>query len=417
MRISIIFWEGYLEVSPTLINLIQYLSEKNDTLDVFIRDDKEFDLPVINTLQNDHVHFHRISSQKKTRKVHYLQRFFDYAYIYLGKLSDEYAQKLKRHFLQLKDYIFLSYFIDEVRKSCKGTQYDVAFCVDSRGLYIHRKSGMSSAKTVNVSLEIIKKSEEKIDWLNRLLKNNEFKYLSGRVDFTLIQDVFRWELYKRVNGITKDNYKLLLNSLRKGEAEKHPEKSTFFHDKFKLPADTMIVISAGMISEFVCSSKIAMAVGRHHFATPVKVIFHNRLQEVNDAYYAELRAAGNGNLLLSLDPVPFAEVYKVITSSHIGLVIYDTENSNENYQTVGAASGKLYQYMQYGLPVIASNNKGLRDIVTDNNIGVVIKKMDELPEAIEKIIARYDEYSTNSKKAFAEKYNLDIYLDELYRTL
>jgi hypothetical protein len=207
-RISIIFWEGYLEVSPTLIALIQYFSEKKQLVDVYIRDDHEFKLPVIDSLQNEFVKFYRIESKRKTTLLHLLTRFFDYSYIYLGKFSAASAEKLKKQFYQVRDFFYISYFTKAIKKISKPERYDVTFCIDGIGLYIHKKSKMQSSKIINVSLEIGAEKPEKIFWLKRILKRNEIKYLNNKVSYTLIQDIFRWELYKRVNRITKENFKI-----------------------------------------------------------------------------------------------------------------------------------------------------------------------------------------------------------------
>jgi glycosyltransferase involved in cell wall biosynthesis len=192
------------------------------------------------------------------------------------------------------------------------------------------------------------------------------------------------------------------------------KKSEFFYNKFNLDSDTLIVLAAGMICDEVCSFEIAQAIGNYTFKNKTKIIFHNRVKNSDEnLYFDKVRAAGKENLCLSLDPVLFSELHSVFNSAQIGLVIYDTNNTDENFNAIGAASGKLYQYIKYGLPVIASNTEGFRELILENNLGIIVESPSEIPAAIEKIISNYQWYSSNAKTAFEEKLNIDIYLNKI----
>lgn len=419
-KIGIIFWDGWLGVAPTLLSIIAYFSEKNYHVFVYLRDDNEFDLSIIETFNKEQVTFRRIPTKANSFK----KSLVDTALLFLRKAKDHHWISLDKFNLilfraeQLKSYFEIIHFSNQIKKS-QEKNYEATFCVDTIGLFAHRKSKMQSEKTINLSLELLYDLESDKEWLNKLIKKNERFYLKHKVAFTLIQDSYRWAIYKRINKVEEDNFLVLPNSTRKNSESELIQKSDFFYKRFNLDSETVIVLSAGMICDEVCSHEIAQVVGNYNFKTKTKIIFHNRIKNdvIRQLYIEEVRLVGKDNVCLSLDPVLFSELHTVFNSAQIGLVIYNTENEDENFSAIGAASGKLYQYLKYGLPVIVSNLPGLKEIVLENEIGLTVDSPSDIPEAIEKINSNYQWYSNNAKLAFDNKLNIDTYLDVINKLL
>lgn len=414
-KIAIIFWDGWLGVAPTLISLIEYFSEKENHIFVYLKDDDEYDLSIIETFDKRKVTFERIKSKRPSVRVKFIHKLT----FVLNKLisTNLFPLKtinfIKNSFQNLESYIYITNFSNQLHKK-KEDLFDVTFCVDSIGLFVYEKSKIRSKQIINLSLEISYDLKKKSNWLNIILKKNERNYLKEKVSFTLIQDHFRWQIYKRINNVSDDRYILLPNSIRMNLEKEKIEKSNFFYKKFNLDPETLIVLSAGMICDEVCSFEIAEAVGNYSFKNKTKIIFHNRLKnDKENPYLDRVRAAGKENICLSLDPVLFSELHTVFNSGQIGLVIYNTNNTDENYNAIGAASGKLYQYLKYGLPIIASNIGGLKELVLENDLGVIVDSPLDIPLAIEKITSNYQWYSNNAKTAFEKKLNIDIYLNRI----
>lgn len=419
-KIGIIFWEGWLGVAPTLLSIIEYFSEKNHQVFIYLRDDNEFDLSIIESFNKNKVFFQRIPTKSNSLK----NKIMDKIIIILRKaktlnlISLDKFNSIVSRWKQQKSYTEIINFSRQIKRR-QESNYDATFCVDPIGLFAHRKSEMKSVKIINLSLELHYDFESDTKWLNKVIKKNERFYLKQKVAFTLIQDNFRWEIYKRINKVKEDNFLLLPNSIRINSEKEKIQKSDFFYKKFNLDPETIIVLSAGMICNEVLSYEIAQVVGNYNFKDKTKIVFHNRLK--NDTsqqlYLEKVRNAGKSNLCLSLDPVPFSELYSIFNSAQIGLVIYNTNNMDENFSAIGAASGKLYQYLKYGLPVIVSNMAGLKEIVLENGIGVTVDSPSDIPIAIEKINSNYQWYSNNAKLTFEKKLNIDIYLDEINKLL
>ena len=66
----------------------------------------------------------------------------------------------------------------------------------------------------------------------------------------------------------------------------------------------------------------------------------------------------------------------------------------------GAAAGKLFDFIQCGVPVIANNLPGMKNLVEDNGCGIVVNEMEEIAHALSVINADYKLYSDKSYKTF-----------------
>lgn len=414
-KVSIIFWQGWLESSPTTISLIEFLSEKRIRVDVYLRDDGQFDLSVISNFDSDLVRFFRIRTTSNDLLLKYLKQNFSKLKYFRINLLTKLSKIINKEINWIVEYKKIRKFIHAINIQDKVID-DVTFCIDSLGLYVFKKSNIISKRVINVSLEITPKSDAFLSGLNFTLKRNEIWMLNHEIYKTIIQDENRWELYAKTNRYTGSNYLLLPNSTRINSTEIMPKEEHFFHQLFNLSLETVIVLSAGLITSEVSSFEISMVVGKYKFSKPTKIIFHSAHTRNQDAYLKEVKEVGGSNVLFSLVPVPYIELSKIFLSSTIGLVIYNKENV-ANMSMIGLSSGKLFQYLKYGIPVIASNLPGLNLLVNENKCGIVIDSYNEIPSAIEKILQNYQTYSRNARLAFKEKFNIDIYLDRIFHEL
>ncbi|MFY0696528.1 MAG: glycosyltransferase family 4 protein [Balneola sp.] len=107
------------------------------------------------------------------------------------------------------------------------------------------------------------------------------------------------------------------------------------------------------------------------------------------------------------------KIKSYLLSSDIGLVPF-----KRTPQTDNSSSNKLYQYMYYGLPILATNCTSVKKMVEENNCGVVYEDGDSIgfskhvtelfkdPERIKK-------YSVNGINAVENKLNWKIEEDKL----
>ncbi len=82
------------------------------------------------------------------------------------------------------------------------------------------------------------------------------------------------------------------------------------------------------------------------------------------------------------------ELKYLISRSHIGVVNYNQKDLNNKY----CASGKIYEFLYEGIPVITTENPPLKKMCEDFGIG---ESDDEYYTGINKIIENYDSYKAS----------------------
>lgn len=103
------------------------------------------------------------------------------------------------------------------------------------------------------------------------------------------------------------------------------------------------------------------------------------------------------------------ELLDYISVFEIGVCFYNTDLITENkFNYLTAPSGKMFNYLAAGIPIIGSDLPGLK-LIEENSCGVLLS--DYSPESIEKAVlqirANYEQYRINCKAA-AQKYSFDV---------
>lgn len=97
-----------------------------------------------------------------------------------------------------------------------------------------------------------------------------------------------------------------------------------------------------------------------------------------------------------------SDLIDYIRQFDIGLCLYNVKNNDPNYLT--CPSGKMFNYMAAGIPMIGTRIPGLK-IIDEAGAGITIKDNApaEIIAAIRKIQSNYEAYASNAYNAF-EKY-------------
>lgn len=86
-----------------------------------------------------------------------------------------------------------------------------------------------------------------------------------------------------------------------------------------------------------------------------------------------------------LPGIPYKEMSNLIRNYHIGIALYKNNSLNNYY----CAPNKVYDYLMNGVPVVANNYPGLRQVLEDGGVGACIDEVD-LPsfrQALERIVS------------------------------
>ena len=168
-----------------------------------------------------------------------------------------------------------------------------------------------------------------------------------------------------------------------------------------------IVLQAGMVDDAVYSKELARTFTG--VGAGCALVYHERLKRDDaDPYLVRLREINSVNLFLSLDPLPMEEVDRVFASATIGVAFYRT--IDPNFSLISMASGKLGYYTKHGKPVLVCGSESLGRFVADREIGMVVQdptSASELQAAIDRILGDFARYSANSRACFEADFDFE----------
>ena len=131
-------------------------------------------------------------------------------------------------------------------------------------------------------------------------------------------------------------------------------------------------------------------------------------REDEDAIRSIMKEKGLDNVEI-LGRVNQDELKYLISVSHIGIVNYHQKDTNNKY----CASGKVYEFIYDGVPVVTTTNPPLKNMCDDAHIG---EADDNYADAINKVMANYDGYR-EAANAFASKNPVEENNNKLLRDL
>lgn len=396
-RIAIFFWEGWLGVAPSLINGIRELVRAGYRVDVIMRSTSQA-YAAAPAFPEDVRLLTHVASDPPTSSVSFAG---DSPPANGVKRRRALSSSLSRPVAELLRFLAFG------RQCIRNHEYACFIGVDMRGLITATAHSLLGAVPVLYwSLET-KFLADFTDPVMRTLKRLD-RVCSRRALYTIIQDAARANSLMSENGISPAQIVLVPNSPL-GPAPK--VESAFFQQKFGLPGNARVVLQIGMIDSAVLSLEVAQAAKRwpHDWA----LIFHERAKRsLSDPYIKQIRDVGNGNLYLSLDPVPYDDLDGVVASGHIGLVFYRRELGPNVAQIVGA-SGKLGHYLRCGLPVVCLDLPGFPEVIERYACGICVRTVDEIRDAAQRILDNYAFYSANAVRCYEEVFEFGAYFSRV----
>ncbi|MDO9575675.1 MAG: glycosyltransferase family 4 protein, partial [bacterium] len=116
--------------------------------------------------------------------------------------------------------------------------------------------------------------------------------------------------------------------------------------------------------------------------------------------------------------VPYEQVFQYLGEADIGLILL---HPTPHYVVALDRINKIFEYMAAGLPIVASNFPGLREIIEDIGCGITVNPLNprEIAETIEYLIMHPNnaqKMGENGRKATLKKYNWEIEKERLLTT-
>lgn len=234
----------------------------------------------------------------------------------------------------------------------------------------------------------------------RVLKKLE-RWTARRALLCLTQDTQRGAVLANDLGIPPGRIGIAMNSPI-GPAL--PERSGYLRRKLRIEKHKTLVLAVGSLMRETWIDKILGSVDT--WPADCVLVLHGWIPDADFAKQVLAEAAKRpGRVFISTELLPDSEKYQVFQSAAIGLVCYEPTDDNLKY--AAGSSGKLYDFMRVGVPVVANDIPGMRELVVGNACGAVVQSAEQIGQAIRTVLADYRTHSQSALAAY-EKYRFDV---------
>lgn len=252
------------------------------------------------------------------------------------------------------------------------------------------------------SLEIFSVSPE-TRWKLRLLKMLE-RWVARRALLCLSQDARRSAILASDLGVPPERFAVVTNGPI-GPAM--PERSSYLQRKLEIDEGKTLVLAVGSLMRETWIDKILDCVDA--WPPDCVLVLHGWIPDAGFAEQIRAEAAKRpGRVYVSTELLPDADKFQVFRSAAIGLVCYEPADVNLKY--AAGSSGKLFDFMRAGVPVVANDIPGMHDLVAGNACGIVVQSAGQIGEAISALRASYPGYRQAALAAY-ENYRFDASYD------
>jgi glycosyltransferase involved in cell wall biosynthesis len=214
---------------------------------------------------------------------------------------------------------------------------------------------------------------------------------------TIIQDPARAKVLFEANHLSEESIVYYLPVSLLGET--YGSRSRFLHQIFNIHEDSSVILYFGQIWEQRYVLELARVA--QNFPENWVLVMHG--EDYGNAV-AKIRSLDyRRKVLISTDMVPSCRLQEIVASADVGLALYS--NSTQNDQLTAFSSEKMALYMQCGVPFIAFDYPGYRQLANEDECGAVVRNLEELPVAIGKILLSHETFRRGAYRAFQKHYN------------
>lgn len=282
------------------------------------------------------------------------------------------------HYVNQDFFIFINRFILPIYRRAKEENIYYSFIVGFDPIGLFPAAFLSQALGIPFLYHSLEFYEE-IGWEETIEKK-----LANKANFILTQDDIRAEKLSEILKLDRQRILLVYNS---SIGSPIFQKENYFREKFSISSQKKIVLFAGSIIEEFCILEILKTVSEwpNEFVLIIHGwCFDKKLGKEIDKYIDFKRT------FISREIFDSEKKYKVFQSADIGLVFY--KPLNLNLICAAGASGKFYDFMRAGVPVVGNDILGMRDLVEKNSVGKVVSNLRELGSKLNDILCDYKMY-------------------------
>ncbi len=238
------------------------------------------------------------------------------------------------------------------------------------------------------------------------------RYASGTLEF----GSQRRMILSRENNIPVENISVIPNA---PVGEPKLERNYYFNEIFGIPSNKKIILYAGGFGYF---NGIPQLIDNlKNMPGDYALVLHSKLEMKKKNLEELLGRLKPYNAYLSFKPLPFDKINLIYSSCDIGLMLMgpDKGNWDTNYIYADWSPGKMFNYLQYGVPLITTKLEGYKELIEGNGVGKVVEDINQVFTKADEIMLDVTSYKNNCLKLFNglkfEKYH-KLFFDGILNT-
>jgi glycosyltransferase involved in cell wall biosynthesis/Flp pilus assembly protein TadD len=361
--VALITAHGWIGISNPVIHTARFLAENGYRVDIFMSTDAACERMGIADpgLAHDHIHVHTHAGQASPLETTAV----------CGDVQ-----------VPLNDIEF----VDACRQNPGDYQWLVGF--DPGGL---NRAGLLSLiwnrPYIYHSLELYEAG-----WPGKAAE----RWFADKARLVLTQDETRADILAEIDRIERGKVLVARNSAP-GPAT--PERKDYFYRILAIPPDKKIVLAAGTLLPIHGVDEIVASVAG--WPEACVLVLHGWIPDRDFERTLRKQVADcEGRIFLSTAIVDQEHKNDIFQSADVGLVFFRPEGVN--YKYAAGSSGKLYDFMRAGVPIIGNDIPGMQALVAGNGCGRVVPDAAAIGPVLPEILARHDHFRQNALKAFEQ---------------
>jgi glycosyltransferase involved in cell wall biosynthesis len=222
------------------------------------------------------------------------------------------------------------------------------------------------------------------------LKKLEIEF-SNNALITITQDEQRADILSNFNKLPRNKLAVIHNSTLGGI---NPVKYDYFRELFAIPKESIIVLATGTLLPITCIDQLLNTVDM--WPKSFVLVLNGWIPDhsFKNFVYKKLDELA-GRVFLNTKILPIDHKNIIFQSVDIGLVLFTEYDTNLKY--AAGSAGKLYDFMQAGVPIIGNDIPGMHDLIVNNGIGKVVSSISDIGTSL---IDVFNEYSIFKQNAF-----------------
>ena len=241
------------------------------------------------------------------------------------------------------------------------------------------------------------------------IKKAEIHY-SKDADIIITQDKYRAEIISKLNDYDRNKIYPVFNTTL---GEPIVQNSSYLRDEFQITTDKVILLAPGSIMRSTglyqlldvaskCDNKIA-------------IVFHGWMPYQKDQdHFEKVQKKFPDTVYRSEKLFSHEEKFKIHTSADVGFIYYEPRDIN--YEYASWSSGKFFDFMRCGIPVLCKSMLNAESLVIDNNVGLLYSNPNEIITKILELGLNKEGFTKSCHNTF-KKYSFVDSFDEAWSNI